>query len=148
VPSVHFSYCGGARLGTYNVGLRLRPVHRIFVSWLAILAMVMAALAPAVSHALGKSSPVTWAEICTTGSKRVAVEGDAAGKNSVPGPAHLLEHCPFCSLHGAAMGMPPASDLAIAVVTLPAETPAAFLHAARTQDVWVSAQPRAPPVPV
>jgi hypothetical protein len=129
--------------------VRIRSAHRVFVPWLAILAVVMAALAPAVSHALGKSSPVTWAEICTsTGGKLVAIEGDVAGKSSVPGAAHLLEHCPFCSLHGAAMGMPPASDLVIAVVAMPADMPAAFLHATRTLDVWVSAQPRAPPVPV
>lgn len=140
---------GGALRGPYNLIVRLQSTQRALVSWLAILAVVMAALAPAVSHALGKSSPVTWAEICTSaGSKLVAVEGEAAGKGSVPGAAHLLEHCPYCSLHGAAMGMPPASDLAIAVVTLPAEMPAALLHAARTPDVWVSAQPRAPPVPV
>ena len=137
-----------ARPDTYNRPVRFRPAHRLLVSWLAILAIVMAALAPAVSHALGKSSPVTWMEICTsTGSKLVAVDGEAAGQGSVPGAAHLLEHCPFCSLHGGSMGMPPAANAVIAVVPIPAEVPAAFLHATRTLDVWVSAQPRAPPVP-
>jgi len=109
----------------------------------------MAALAPAVTHALRKSSQLMWTEICTsTGSKLVVVDGEAAGKVRVPGAAHLLEHCPFCSIHGAALGMPPASDAMIAVAAMPAEIPAAFLHATRTLDAWVSAQPRAPPVPV
>lgn len=110
---------------------------------------MMAAIAPTVSHALGKSSPATWTEICTSsGSKLVAVDGEAAGQGSVPGAAHLLEHCPFCSLHGGAMGMPPASGPVFLIAAVPVDRPAAFLHAAHTLGVWVSAQPRAPPVPV
>jgi hypothetical protein len=111
-----------------------------------MLAVIMAALAPAVSHALGKSNPRTWMEICTSaGSTLVAVDGEATGQGNVPGAAHLLEHCPFCSFPGGAMGMPPASGPGLAIIALPADKPAAFLHATRTLEAWVSAQPRAPP---
>ena len=125
----------------------LGPVKRAIVSWIAILAVLMASLAPTISHAVGTSSPTSWADICTsTGAKRVSVDGDAAGKSSIPGAAHLLEHCPSCSLHADTLGMPPAPAATITVVLMPAEVPAAFLHAERTLDVWASAQPRAPPV--
>lgn len=125
----------------------LGPVKRAIVSWIAILAILMASLAPAISHAVGTSSPTSWTDICTsTGAKRVSVDGDAAGKRSIPGAAHLLEHCPSCSLHGDTLGMPPAPAATMTIVLMPAEVPAAFLHAERTLGVWASAQPRAPPV--
>lgn len=123
------------------------PLRRAIASWIAILAVLMASLAPAISQAVGAPSPTGWAEICTSsGTKLVSVDGDAADTDGLPGAAHLLEHCPFCSLHGATLGMPPAPAPAIVAVPMPADRPPAFLHAPRTLDAWVSAQPRAPPV--
>lgn len=120
--------------------------QRALVSWIAILAVLMASLAPAISHALGSVSPVGWAEICTSkGVKPVSIDGEAAKQPGVPGTGHLLEHCPYCALHGDSFA-PPSLPVLPPPLPLPDDFPAAFLHADKTLSVWASAQARAPPV--
>lgn len=124
----------------------MRRARRLVTAWIATLAVVMASLAPALSHALGSAGPAAWSEICTSlGPQRVALDDSAGGRNSPQTLGHLLEHCPYCSLHADAFALPPAP------VALPEPLPPgpllppAFLHADQTPSVWTSAQPRAPP---
>jgi hypothetical protein len=120
----------------------MRPflAHRIVTSWIAALAVLLAALAPALSHAMGSS----WVEVCTfEGSKWVQV--DAGDDTGAPSASHTFEHCPFCSLHVPTPGVPPASTVLPLVLAPTDEFPLAFLAAPRTLHAWVSAQPRAPP---
>jgi hypothetical protein len=126
-----------------------RRAHRRLVSWIALLAILMTSLAPALSHAMGSTNPATWTEICTSGGPMfVAAAGDDEGTQTsrLPGVTHALEHCPYCSLHADAFPMPPALPAVHAPVLLGDIVPAAFLHADATAGVWLSAQPRAPPV--
>jgi Protein of unknown function (DUF2946) len=110
-----------------------------------MLAILMAALAPSVSQALGLSKGISWIEVCTAqGSKWL--QGDLDGSGSAPASEHVLEHCPYCSLHVLALGMPPAPGLVAPVPRLRHDRPMAFLAAPRTLHAWVSAQPRAPPI--
>ncbi|TXC62160.1 DUF2946 domain-containing protein [Piscinibacter aquaticus] len=127
----------------------MRVARRVVTSWIAILAVLMTALAPAISHAMGARGPVTWTEICTSvGAKRVPVDAEQSGSKSVPGASNLLEHCPYCALHTDGFPVP----RALASVASPALVgellPPAFLHADETLSVWSSAQPRAPPISI
>ena len=114
---------------------------RRLATWIAALAVLLAALAPAISHAMGSS----WVEVCTVqGSKWVPVDdGGDAGQTD---PAHALEHCPYCSLQLPALAVPPVTPQLPLVVAPTDEFPLAFLAAPRTLHAWVSAQPRAPPL--
>jgi hypothetical protein len=125
--------------------MQFRRLTRRFASWIAVLAILMAALAPAVSPALGTTGAASWVEVCTAqGSKWVQADAGTGG-DSAPGAEHALEHCPYCSIHPNAVGIPPAPLQALPAAELAHAVPLAFLAAPRTLHAWVSAQPRAPP---
>jgi hypothetical protein len=114
-------------------------------SWIAVLAILLSSLAPSLSHALASGAGSNWVEICTTqGSKWIAAGED--GTERAPASAHVLDHCPYCSLHAPTLGLPPVASLVHLPLRLAHEVPRAFLPAPRTQHAWVSAQPRAPPL--
>ncbi|ALV05210.1 DUF2946 domain-containing protein [Roseateles depolymerans] len=111
--------------------------------WMALVAILMMAVAPLVSQVVGADRE--WQEICGVGGARWVQTSTADPGQDLPqSPAHLLDHCPYCSLHADALGMPP-SPLA-ALPALPAHTlPPAFLQAPYTLHAWLTAQPRGPP---
>lgn len=125
--------------------MRAVRAHRRLTSWIAVLAILLASLAPALSHALATSTGTSWVEICTTqGSKWIQAGED--GSERSPASAHVLDHCPCCSLHAPTLGLPPATLLGQLPLQLSHEVPRAFLFAPRTLHAWLSAQPRAPPL--
>ncbi|MCU0969650.1 MAG: DUF2946 family protein, partial [Rubrivivax sp.] len=85
--------------------------RRRATSWLMLVAMVLAALAPALSHALalGSGEPA-WVEICTSEGSRWVKPG--AAQESVPAqPADAVaahsDHCLFCQAGTQGMAPPP-----------------------------------------
>jgi hypothetical protein len=114
-----------------------------------MLAILMASLAPSVSHALGPTRGASWIEVCSAqGAKWV--QGDSSDprsneSGSAPAAAHLLDHCPYCSVPMPAWGLPPAHEVVPLALGPEDELPPAFLAAHRTPHAWVTAQPRAPP---
>lgn len=120
--------------------------RRAVVAWFACLAVLLASLAPSIAQTLQRGAPGGWTEVCTvSGSKIVAVDG-AQNDSAPPAPAeHLLQHCPFCSLHVTAIGPPPAPLSLPALVRFGFAVPELMLVAPRTLFAWASAQPRAPP---
>ncbi len=124
--------------------MRALPVRTRLTSWIAVFAILLASLVPSLSQAMGFEKGMSWIEVCTAqGSKWVA---DDAGDSGTPATTkHLLEHCPYCSIHSPALGMPPATISVAEAVDRGHEVPLAFLAAPRTLHAWVSAQPRAPP---
>ena len=125
--------------------MRAVRAHRRLTSWIAVLAILLASLAPALSHALATATGTSWVEICTTqGSKWIQAGED--GSERSPASAHVLDHCPYCSLHAPTLGLPPATLLGQLPLQLSHEVPRAFLFAPRTLHAWLSAQPRAPPL--
>lgn len=125
--------------------MRTVRAHRRLTSWIAALAILLASLAPTLSHALASATGTNWIEICTTQGSRWIQAGDD-GTERAPAFAHLLEHCPYCSLHAPALGLPPVPALVHLPLQLSHAEPLAFLSAPRTLHAWVSAQPRAPPL--
>jgi hypothetical protein len=122
-----------------------RRVTRRFASWIAVLAVLMASLAPAISHALATDGSKAWIEVCTAqGSKWLQGDG-APGEDPAPGAGHALEHCPYCKLHPNVLGVPPTPPTALLASGPASAAPRALLAAPHTRQAWASAQPRAPP---
>jgi hypothetical protein len=127
------------------------PLHRAtarLATWIAALAVLLAALAPAVSHAVGSRDAATWVEICTTLGSKWIQRSVAPGEGPAePAPVlkHALEHCPYCSIHTPVADLPPAASPVVPATALSHAVPRAFLEARHTLHAWVRAQPRAPP---
>lgn len=120
---------------------------------IASLAILMAALAPSVSHALvafgGDGS--FWAEVCSAaGIKLVKVDAnksEAAHDNKEHHKAaSAFEHCPFCSNHAGMAGLPPPSVDVLPIASGSLPHPPLFYQSPRPLFVWANAQSRAPPV--
>lgn len=112
--------------------------------------MLMAVLMPSVSHALSDSTSSTtssWAEICSTvGMKMVQTGGAEEPASSLPGKMALhAQHCPFCSLHADAVGLPPVFEFFLPAATRLAGFPSLFYQTPALQFIWSAAQSRAPP---
>jgi len=125
---------------------RIRTMRRV-TAWIASFAILLAALAPSISHAVAaaKNAPNGWAEICTvTGAKLVKLDHTS----SQHAPTHKMshfEHCPFCLSHAVNLGMPPDATIAIPLLEGTHVLPPLFYHAPRPLFAWAAAQPRAPP---
>jgi hypothetical protein len=146
---------------------------RLLQVWLACCAILMNALAPAVSHALAYqgSAPHTW-EICLNDGTRLAGFGQLdeatflaltdrskgtrlAGPAGLAGPAELAKHgtdeamsmadCGYCLPHAGTLGLPPPAGIAVPAAVAMPERPYLYYHAPRPLRAWTSAQPRGPP---
>jgi hypothetical protein len=100
----------------------LSRVHQKFASWVAMVAIVFASLAPALSHAFAtESAPLTlWQEICTAqGTKFISSvvtlspEQVDTQQDSQSMQPHVgaLEHCPLCFNHAGAISLPPGNHV-------------------------------------
>lgn len=127
--------------------MRLGHAPRALTSWVAILAILMAALAPSVSHALAAHGSVAWIEVCSAlGSKWVRADAPEREPASGSSGVQALEHCPYCTLQDHAPALP-ASRSNENLCAAPGLDPlAARIAAPQTAAVWHRAQPRAPPV--
>ncbi len=128
----------------------LSRLHRRITTWVALLTLVLGALAPTVAQALvAGSDRADWLQVCSV-SGMVWVQADTGEvRDQQPdGSAPMSDaslHCPWCTLHGGASGLPPVD--AVAVVPAPlAEQPPAFYRAPLAATVWATAQSRAPPL--
>ncbi len=140
-----------ATTDTLNRGDRLARMRfdrssRLLTSWIAVLALVMAALAPSVSGAISAGPGASWVEICTSiGAKWAQAEGASQDEAPASGTVHAFEHCPFCSLHLDALPIPDDSALLVSAPSVSDLLPTAFLAAPHTLHAWRTGQPRAPP---
>jgi hypothetical protein len=100
----------------------LSSVHQRFASWVAMLAIVFASLAPTLSHAIAtESAPLTlWQEICTAQGTKfissvVTLSSEQVDKQqdsqSMQPHVGALEHCPFCFNHAGAISLPPGNHV-------------------------------------
>lgn len=112
--------------------------------WIAVVVILLASVAPSLTHALGIAQGGSRIEVCTAqGSKWIDEAGDESP--TAPFAAHVFEHCPYCSIHVPGLGMPPSPMRAPLLIESHGEYPVAFYAAPRTLFAWRSAQPRAPP---
>ena len=126
--------------------MRFFRLHRALTAWVAILAVLLAALVPTISHAWAARSDAALLQVCTSGGATwQPTEGAVRDPGPAPTGAHLFEHCRYCSLHANDLAIPAAPLAALPAPLLPHLLPAAFLAAPRTLFAWRPAQARAPP---
>ena len=127
----------------------LTRLHRRLTAWVALFALVLGALAPTVTQAMvAAGDRGDWLEVCSV-SGMVWVKADT-GEVSAQHPddgapaSDASQHCPWCTLHGGAAGLPVVAlnlDLPPRLTGLPP----AFYRAPLAATVWAPAQSRAPP---
>lgn len=112
-------------------------------AWMAALALLVAALAPGVSQALGTAP--SWLEVCTaSGSRWMSADADMP---EVPasGGEQGADLCPFCSLHLPLAGLPPAALALARKVETVAQAPIAPRERPAGAPQRRAAPARAPP---
>ena len=117
-------------------------LRRRLTSWLACFAIVLNALAPAISQALaahdGRSAG--WVEICSAAGVRMVAADD-----SVPADDATHAACPFCVPHAGSCAVLP-GQVSVAAPLWQTHDAAAPPPRWREGRAWRSpAQPRAPP---
>jgi len=139
--------------------------RRLLQVWIACFAILLNALAPAVSHALaladgGHAGP-GW-EICMNDGTRLSGRGTldestfrALTDRSRPAPASSsntpadtalpMTDCGYCLAHAGSLGLPPPALAPLPFAVSTVERPFLFYHAPRPLQVWVAAHPRGPP---
>jgi hypothetical protein len=117
---------------------------RLFAHWFAILAILLAALAPALSQAFGIGQGAAWVEVCTAQGSKWVQQGSQPSEEA-PASSHLLAHCPGCVGHAPA-GLPPARQEVALLQGLGQAFPPAFSEGPRPPHAWAGAQSRAPPL--
>jgi hypothetical protein len=131
------------------------PLHRAarrVTAWIAGLAILLGALAPAVTHALQAGGRDGWVEVCTAqGPRWVRAGGDGDGTlhdTEPPAPATGIahEHCAFCWLTTSQPVLPGAPPAALPDAAAPRVGGMPIAHLVRAANAWRPAQPRAPPV--
>ncbi|MES2114633.1 MAG: DUF2946 family protein [Pseudomonadota bacterium] len=126
---------------------------RRFAAWIAILAILLAAFAPSISHARAAARGAAWAEVCSTDGARMVLIDAGQDGGQPPGQASggagidtsHLDHCPFCATHGGAPLALPGAEMTLPAFSGQVARPFLFYHAPRPLPIWTAAQPRAPP---
>jgi len=115
-------------------------------AWLAAAAVLLGALMPTLSLAVRGSAEGGWATVCSAaGERRVRLDASNTEPKPTPlGHGPLGPHCPYCSSHLAALGMPPVQA---SFIPPRADDPAVVERSVAAPDgtVWLHRQPRGPP---
>jgi hypothetical protein len=128
--------------------MRSRSLPHRWMAWIALWAILLAALAPTVSRYLAATAPRLAAvqmEICVTrpGSPSVVL---STSRSEQPADHQVMDHCPLCLMHTDQPGLPPASTTLALASGLSHVVPSLFLHAPAPLHAWATAHARAPPV--
>lgn len=132
----------------YNPKMGMNLTTRWLAAWIACFAILFAALAPSVSHALGAARGDLWTEVCSPGGARMVKVGmDQSGEGTQASAASTaFEHCSFCAMHGGGSGVPPGEAIVVQFLAVNKLRPILFYQAPRPLPIWTVAQSRAPPI--
>ena len=117
--------------------------HRKFIHWIAALAILLGALAPAVSQALSLASNGQGfvVEICTTnGSKMTQVIGEEQSSS----PSAMSSHCPYCVVQPIYL-LPGISVFEFSAPRAHVAQALVAYQAPQILSAWVTLPSRAPP---
>ncbi len=124
----------------------MHTTTRRFAAWIACLAILFAALAPSVSHAMAASRGDAWTEICSAAGIKLIKASDGQGDPAeTPTASSHLEHCPFCATHPSTVSLLPASGWSMPLLNGRDTHPSLFFQAPSPLAIWTLAQSRAPP---
>lgn len=133
--------------------------QRLF-AWVAMFAVTLSALAPAISRAMGPDENGRYfIQVCSAaGIEWVAISAEEAefyadvetrdDGQPAGGDALSLDQCPYCSAAYTTALLPPVVSPPVFAVRGGEDVPALFLNAPRPLFVWASSHPRAPPAHV
>jgi hypothetical protein len=129
----------------YNGGMHKRRATFVRHAWIAIMAILLAVLAPALNHLLPEASAAQAIELCTSrGIELVADTGHVPGQRGDPLHAQA-DHCAYCGVHAAShAAIPPSPAVALAAGGH-ALRPTLFYQSPRLLFAWTVASSRAPP---
>ena len=135
----------------YNARMLKSTKRTLLPAWLAILAVLFAAMAPSISHALAAPAaavPSTLLmQICTVdGVMEMADVGTEQKKSGMDPVVHAFEHCPYCSTHAGSFALLRGDALNFAVSGGHEVFPPLYYRAPAPLFLWSSGNPRAPPV--
>lgn len=132
--------------------MHLSSSTRLRWIWIACFAILVNALAPAISHAVN-GKPRSW-EICLNDGTRVSGVGEldaatfaAVTDRSKPQPMARMDmkDCAYCLTHAGSHGLPP-SALALPVPLDGASLrPTLFYQSPQPLPAWSASNPRGPP---
>ena len=129
--------------------MRAVRVHRKLASWIGCLAILIAAVAPTIAHALHRGARLSWVEVCSAlGPKLVKVDASADPSAPAPIQERQAEHCAYCSLHASSILLPPQVIVATLLLVLLFEVSRISLSGTGPRYAWAAPQSRAPPSPV
>lgn len=115
---------------------------RHFAAWIACFAILFAAMAPSISHAVSASRGATLVEICSSAGTKM-VKLDAGSKPAAA--ADALDHCMFCTAHANPAGFMLAQEYVFGLIAIGKIHPFLFLHAPHPLAIWTVPQSRGPP---
>ncbi|PKO59351.1 MAG: DUF2946 domain-containing protein [Betaproteobacteria bacterium HGW-Betaproteobacteria-13] len=116
-------------------------------AWFATFAILLGALAPAVSQAMTAlgDGHQRWIEVCSaSGMQWIAVDADSEQQGD-DAPGASTASCPYCCPHAGSFGLPPELSAGFAVIGMAALEPPLFFSAPRPLFAWTASSPRAPP---
>lgn len=115
---------------------------RHFAAWIACFAILFAAMAPSISHAVSASRGATLVEICSSAGTKM-VKPDAGSEPAAA--AHARDHCMFCATHANPAGSALAREYVFGLIATGEIRPFLFLHAPHPLAIWTVPQSRGPP---
>ncbi|MCX7156029.1 MAG: DUF2946 family protein [Rhodocyclales bacterium] len=116
-----------------------------FTAWIAIFAVLLAALAPSLARALSPpQKAMPWTDICSVAGMQAApatepMSGSGQHRNADS------KHCPLCLNHTGHAALPVAPVAPLPVVGADAEDFSASVITPSPYFIRTAAQPRAPP---
>ena len=126
----------------YNAGMVMHTIIRRFAAWIACFAILFAALAPSVSHAMAAARGDTWTEICSAAGIKLV---KADNPDNAEQTSKHLEHCPFCATHPSSVALLPGSAWSMPLLEGRDTHPSLFFQSPSPLAIWTLAQSRAPP---
>lgn len=128
------------RAPVYNARMSTLAKRQTLHIWIAFLAILFSAFAPAIGSAAMGSSTM---EVCTSeGVRLIQVDGDDASGSA----HHSMQHCAFCTTH-AGTHVPPAPPSGPLMADIGRSAyPSLFYRAPQPLHAWSAANPRAPPL--
>jgi len=122
------------------------PRRTIRTAWLALYAMLLAALVPALGAALDpREDRAGWIELCTAqGAVRWVVDPAAHPDGEIPSASSHAQ-CPFCAAHAPVLPSSQHTAFGVAPRDASPRIESAAREPRRTRVAWSIPHPRAPP---
>lgn len=127
----------------------MKKSTRHLTAWIASLAILMAAFAPLISHAMShtESASSGWVEAdthCDTEMSKEDGKQDPMSPSPSEKGAHF-KHCPLCFTHGQPALPFPIAGFILPVVSGKQPQPRLYYHSPRPLFIWAATRSRAPP---